>query len=294
MSDHSPSDVEAYAKRVYDKLASIGEAPTSEEVANYVSKKFPGTTSQEASRAYDYALRGGPTIIPWLEELKKSDPDEAQKIIDQWKADAKQAEDELRQLLFSLETPPEPDQGADERFKPQSSSEKEDYARRAFDALKKNGEDPTEEKITNAISKKFPGTTPEEASDLYDRAFASYIKKWQDEFQQNDPEGYARWLAKLSADADAAGLRIKARLALYEKLEGWIGRAVIVEKTGIPNTCCAMRLLGKLKSHEDGMGSFILDMGTSESGPVFFGFYPSSVQKIQFEEGSSVPIIFMN
>jgi hypothetical protein len=130
-------------------------------------------------------------------------------------------------------------------------------------------------------------------NELHPEEEAPTSKKLE-EFQQNDPQGYARFCETIEANADAARLRIKARLALREKLERWIGRAVIVEKTGIPNTCCAMRLLGKLKSHEDGMGSFILDMGTFESGPVFFGFYPSSVQKIQFEEGSSVPIIFMN
>ena len=145
-----------------------------------------------------------------------------------------------------------------------------------------------------SLSSRFPGTTDEEASDLYDRAWSSHFKKWQDEFKVNDPEGHAKWLAKIEADADEASIRLSARLSLYEKLDDLVGKTVIVEKIGIENTCCAIHLEGVLKPHEDGMGSFILSIGATANGPVFFGFYPSSVHEIVLKMGSTVPIIRLN
>ena len=61
------------------------------------------------------------------------------------------------------------DIGADERFKPKQPTERETYAKRAYDALTKanNGTPPDEAKLTNALARKFPGITSREASDLY-------------------------------------------------------------------------------------------------------------------------------
>lgn len=93
-------------------------------------------------------------------------------------------------------------------------------------------------------------------------------------------ELYDKLGEKLGAEADAARLRIKARRACREELEALLGKTVIIEKKGIESTCCGLLLEGTLEPHEDGMGSFILNIGEMTSGTSFFGFYPSSVVEI--------------
>ena len=75
---------------------------------------------------------------------------------------------------------------------------------------------------------------------------------------KNDPsaalELYDKLGEKLKANADAARLRIKARLTLRKELDALLGKTVIVEKKGIASTCCGLLLKGTLKPHEDGLG----------------------------------------
>jgi len=303
----SPTDKEAFAKRAVDAFVKgRGTPPTPDEMSNILARKFRGITSREVSDLYSMvtAMKENESVVPdaqlnenlkWLEELKKSDPEKAREIVHRWKVDAKAAEEELRQILLHIETASESDPGADDRFKPHPQSEKEDYSKRAYEALRKarDGGEPPREKVIDAISKKFPGITLEEASELYDRAWSDHFNKRQEEFQRNDPEGYARFCAKIEADANAARLRINARRARREKLEALLGRTVIVEKKGIASTCCGLLLKGTLQPHEDGLGSFILNIGEMTSEASFFGFYPSSVVEITIGDRNTVPRILL-
>lgn len=60
------------------------------------------------------------------------------------------------------------DLGGEERFKPKPPTERETYAKRAYDALAKvNGRPPTLEEMTNGLLRKFEDISLSEVSDLY-------------------------------------------------------------------------------------------------------------------------------
>ena len=60
------------------------------------------------------------------------------------------------------------DISGDERFKPKAPTEQEAFTKKAIDAFVKNtGKPPTEEQMSQILSRKFPGITSREASDLY-------------------------------------------------------------------------------------------------------------------------------
>ena len=60
------------------------------------------------------------------------------------------------------------DLSGEERFKPKAPSQREEFAKKAYDAIVKNtGKPPTEEQMSQLLSRKFPGITSRESSDVF-------------------------------------------------------------------------------------------------------------------------------
>ena len=60
------------------------------------------------------------------------------------------------------------DIGGDERFKPKPPTEQEAFAKKVYDtSVSQRGKPPSQEEMTNILSRKFPGITSREVSDLY-------------------------------------------------------------------------------------------------------------------------------
>lgn len=60
------------------------------------------------------------------------------------------------------------DIGGDERFKPKAPTEQEAFAKKVYEtSVSQRGKPPSQDEMTNILSRKFPGITSREASDLY-------------------------------------------------------------------------------------------------------------------------------